>query len=313
MTRRKKRTPYEPMSGVRALIDPLHEKSNSFNNDSLEINKIQVSKEQPRRYFNPEKMNELTESILIHGILEPLIVRPISEGNFELVAGERRYRAAQKAGLAEVPVSIRDLTDEEAIQLALVENLQREDLNPVEETEGILYLLSYQLQKSRDNVITLLQRMDNEAKGKVTRNVTGKPETELIETIFKTVGGMTWGSFVRNRLPLLKWPSDVLNAVKEGKLEYTKGSVISRIQDKTKRQQLLKTAIKDNLALSEIKLKVKGLNEISSNSSHTVPLKQDIDQTYKQVKKSKVWNNPKKKKQLERLLSQLRKLLEGED
>ncbi|WP_235112210.1 MULTISPECIES: ParB/RepB/Spo0J family partition protein [Acaryochloris] len=313
MTRRKERTPYEPMSGVRALIEPLPKNSSSFYQHTLEVSKIQASKEQPRRYFNPEKMKELTTSIQTHGILEPLIVRPISEDRYELVAGERRLRAAQSAGFEEVPVSIRELTDEEAIQLALVENLQREDLNPVEETEGILYLLSYQLQQKRDSIIALLQRMDNEAKGKVTRNVTGKPEAEIIETIFKTVGGMTWKSFVRNRLPLLKWPTDVLNAVRDGKLEYTKGSIIARIQDKPKRQRLLKTAIKNDLTLAEIKLRVQELIPKSIKPNQGGPLMQDIDQAYKQVKKSKIWKNPKKKKQLERLLLQLTRLLEGED
>jgi ParB-like partition proteins len=115
----------------------------------------------------------LVLSIKEHGILEPLLVRPRSGGEYELVAGERRYRAAQKLGLAEVPVVIRKLTDEEALALSLIENLHREDLNPVEETEGILQLLSLKLNVAVEETISLLYRMQNEAKGKVTQNVLG--------------------------------------------------------------------------------------------------------------------------------------------
>lgn len=95
---------------------------------------------QPRRTFSEDALAELTESIREKGLLQPLLVRPRGEG-YELVAGERRWRAAQLAGLAEVPVVIRDLADREALELALIENLQREDLNPVEEALGYQRLL----------------------------------------------------------------------------------------------------------------------------------------------------------------------------
>lgn len=94
------------------------------------------TREQPRHYFDPEKLEQLVESIARHGILEPLLVRPLRANEYELVAGERRYRAALQLGLPEVPVVIRQLNEEEAIQLALIENLQREDLNPIEEAEA---------------------------------------------------------------------------------------------------------------------------------------------------------------------------------
>jgi ParB family chromosome partitioning protein len=90
-------------------------------------------------------MQELVESVQQHGVLQPLLVRSRSDDQYELVAGERRYRAAKEVQLAEVPVVIRELSDEEAMQLSLIENLCREDLNPVEETEGILQLLALRL------------------------------------------------------------------------------------------------------------------------------------------------------------------------
>jgi len=96
---------------------------------------IRPNPDQPRRYFDEEALAELAASIKKQGLLQPLLVRPRGEG-YELVAGERRYRAAQMAGLAEVPVVVRELDDRTALELALVENLQREDLNPLEEAQG---------------------------------------------------------------------------------------------------------------------------------------------------------------------------------
>ena len=89
-----------------------------------------MPKKQPRRYFDPDRQAQLIKSVQEHGILEPLLVRPLADGLYELVAGERRYRAAQELGLKEVPVVIREFDDKQALQVALIENLQREDLNP---------------------------------------------------------------------------------------------------------------------------------------------------------------------------------------
>jgi len=97
---------------------------------------------QPRRYFVDKDLNELAESIRENGIIQPLLVRPIQNGRYEIVAGERRWRAAQRAGLHELPVVERTVGDQEALQLALVENLQREDLNPLEEAEAYQRLIA---------------------------------------------------------------------------------------------------------------------------------------------------------------------------
>ena len=100
------------------------------------INDIKPNKSQPRKTFNEEKIKELADSILEHGIIQPLVVRASSVG-YELVAGERRWRAAREAGLKEVPCLIRNFTDEENMLVAIIENMQREDLNPIEEAEGL--------------------------------------------------------------------------------------------------------------------------------------------------------------------------------
>lgn len=103
---------------------------------SLPIYEIENNKAQPRTDFDTEALEELAESIRQHGVLQPLLVRPIPGGRYQIVAGERRWRAARLANLSEVPVIIRDLDDTQVMVLAMIENLQREQLNPAEEAEG---------------------------------------------------------------------------------------------------------------------------------------------------------------------------------
>jgi len=125
--------------GLSALI-PAAAEGGEPRSDSSPLNvdtdRITPSPFQPRRTFDDAKIEELASSIRNQGIIQPLVVRPKEDGAYELIAGERRWRAAIKAGLSRVPVVIRHATDQEALQLALVENLQREDLNPIEEANG---------------------------------------------------------------------------------------------------------------------------------------------------------------------------------
>ncbi|MEM9008606.1 MAG: ParB/RepB/Spo0J family partition protein [Cyanobacteria bacterium P01_F01_bin.86] len=111
----------------------------------IPLTQISLPAQQPRRYFDEQALNTLAASIQEHGILTPLLVRPQKDGQYELVAGERRHRAAKLLELKEVPVQIREMSNGVATEVALLENLQREDLNPVEETEAILDLLGQRL------------------------------------------------------------------------------------------------------------------------------------------------------------------------
>jgi ParB family transcriptional regulator, chromosome partitioning protein len=121
--------------GLGALIPGASEPKEESANRQIQVDRITPSPFQPRRSFDEAKIDELAASIRMQGIIQPLVVR--SKGNqFELIAGERRWRAAMKAGLSLVPVVVREASDHEALQLALVENLQREDLNPIEEANG---------------------------------------------------------------------------------------------------------------------------------------------------------------------------------
>ena len=108
---------------------------------TLPINEIIPNKEQPRKTFDEGALQELADSITVHGVLQPLLVRPRLSGGYQLIAGERRWRASRMAGLKEVPVIIRELSDSEAMEIAIIENLQREDLNPIEEAEGLQALI----------------------------------------------------------------------------------------------------------------------------------------------------------------------------
>ena len=107
----------------------------------LNINELEPNRGQPRKEFSEEAMSELADSIAQHGVLQPLLVRPLLSGGYQIVAGERRWRASRMAGLATVPALIRELTDSEVMQIALIENLQREDLKPLEEAQGYQALM----------------------------------------------------------------------------------------------------------------------------------------------------------------------------
>jgi ParB family chromosome partitioning protein len=137
---------------------------------SLPIESMQRGKYQPRKDLNPEKLQELADSIKAQGVIQPIIVRKISFEKYEIVAGERRWRASQLAGLTQIPVVIKEIDDRTAMAMALIENIQREDLNPLEEAEALKRLLdefemTHQLiaeaiGKSRTTVTNLLRLMD---------------------------------------------------------------------------------------------------------------------------------------------------------
>lgn len=277
----------------------------------LPLDKIRLPEQQPRRYFDPRKMEELAYSVREHGVLEPVLVRPLKSGQYELVAGERRYRAAQTVGLDEIPVTVRELDDNEALQLALIENLQREDLNPIEETEGILQLLALKLNYTIQDVTALLYRMANESKGNVNRNVTVSPEEEVVQQVFSSLGSMKWESFVRNRLPLRNLSEDVLAALREGKIAYTKAQVIARIEDSETRQMILEEATGSDLSLAEIREKVKVLKPEVRHESSSESLKHSFKDVFRRLQQSRsVWKHPEKAKKLRTLLKQIEEVLE---
>ena len=132
-------------SGLGKGLDALfldNETAESSSLMTLRVSDIEPNKDQPRKAFEPNALAELADSIREHGILQPVVVRALPGGVYQIIAGERRWRASRMAGLTEVPVIVKDVTDEQAMELALVENLQREDLDPVEEAAGIRELMT---------------------------------------------------------------------------------------------------------------------------------------------------------------------------
>ena len=118
-----------------------NETEDSNSSVMLKISEIEPNRSQPRRDFDENSLSDLAQSISQHGLLQPLLVRPLPIGGYQIVAGERRYRACRMAGLTEVRVTIRELSDTETMELALIENLQREDLSPIEEALGYKALI----------------------------------------------------------------------------------------------------------------------------------------------------------------------------
>ena len=301
MTRKRTAQPYQ-MRNVATLIDEVERESAT----TIPIGKICFPQHQPRKYFDSDKMRHLIESVREHGILEPLLVRPLPEGQYELVAGERRYRAAKEVGLEDIPIVSRDLSDQDAVRIALVENLQREDLNPVEETEAILNLISIELGAGREEVIALLNRAANAKKRdqELTGNVSR--QLEQIAEMLSSLGNITPETFRTTRLPLLNLPADVLEALRQGQIEYTKAKAIAQIGDVGQRQVLLDKAIEKGLSLSQIRSEVN-----AARPSNKIPvLKSEFDQVYSKLKKSDVWSDRGKQKQLKELLAEIKLLLE---
>lgn len=183
---------------------------------TVNINDIEPNRDQPRKDFDEDALRELSDSIALHGVIQPLLVRPISDGGYQLVAGERRWRASRMAGLTEVPVFIREMSDRQVAEVALIENLQREDLNPLEEAKGYAQLM-------KDYSLTQ-------------------------EQVAKSVGKSR--PAVANAMRILELDDEVLEYVRSGKLSAGHARTLLPIKDK---ETLLKLA--EEIVLKEISVR----------------------------------------------------------
>lgn len=222
------------------LIDNSIEENSSSQAVMLSLLDIEPNKEQARKHFDDAALSELADSIAQHGVLQPLLVRPIFGGGYQLIAGERRWRASRIAGLTQVPAIIKELSDEEAAVISLIENLQREDLNPVEEALGFASLIS-------DFSLT-----QEEAAKKVGKS---RPA-------------------VANALRLLKLPEKVLDYVRENKLSAGHARAIAAIEDEKTAIFAADTVIEKGLSVRETEKMVKALTaekkaKKPSKSRHT--------------------------------------------
>jgi len=286
----RKRAPKPELRNVAAILNRESPTPSVHSAQTASLETIHLPNKQPRRFFDLEKLAQLVESVQEFGILEPLLVRPLENGEYELVAGERRLRAAHELGLTEVPIVVHDLDERQALQVALMENLQREDLNPIEETEAILDLLAIALDTDRAEITSILHQTYNAKQRCHELNQNVLIQHEKIESLLAEVGRFNAGTFRSSRLPLLNLPHDVLSALRSGKIEYTKAQAIAK-----------------NLPLSEIKTQIKAIKP-ESEPSPEKGMVQRWSEIGKRLQKSKVWSNRKKRDRITKLLDELDKL-----
>lgn len=184
----------------------------------LKISDIEPNRQQPRKEFNEEALTELADSISKHGILQPLLVRPLPDGGYQLVAGERRWRACRMAGVSEVPVVIKELTNSQVMELALIENLQREDLSIVEEAEGYKMLMD-------DYSFT---------------------QDEISKSVGKSRPSIT------NALRILKLPKEILLLLKENKITAGHARALLSFDNEEDMRKVAEAIVTNGLSVREV-------------------------------------------------------------
>ena len=186
---------------------------------TLRLSEIEPNKGQPRKYFDKEALQQLADSISEHGVIQPLIVRSMPNGGYQIIAGERRWRAAKMAGLSEIPVVIRDdLTEEQAMQIAMIENLQRENLNPIEEALGYKELL----------------------------DKTGITQDRLAKALGKARSSIT------NSLGLLTMPNAVQELLRNGSLSVGHCKALKKIKDEAVMIELAHKTAEGELSVRQV-------------------------------------------------------------
>lgn len=183
----------------------------------IALDKIVANTYQPRSEFDEAALQELTESVLVHGVLQPVMVRPRGGGRYELIAGERRFRAAQQAGLVEIPVVIREMTDEESLTVALIENIQREDLNAMEAARGYKQLLDQ----------------------------FGMTQAELARQIGKAQ------PTISNSLSLLRLPQEMQDSIASGQISMEHGKALLSVASSERRLSLWQEMVSKGLTVAE--------------------------------------------------------------
>ena len=246
--------------------------------ETLPIEQLAPSPRNHRKHFNRAALADLIASIKTQGILEPLLVRPREKEGYEIVSGERRYRAAREIGLTEVPCNIREMGEREALEIGLTSNFLRDNPNPYERTKGLLELLAEKLGVSEEEAIAHLKRMRSRKegarrKGEELDNVIQQPaESEELDNVIQTpeeiiaatlteVGGLSWESFLKNNIPVLSLPEEILSALDRGELSYNSATAIARVGDEGKRSELLEVAIAEKLSVGEVRRRVKEIGQ----------------------------------------------------
>ncbi len=215
-----------------------NETEDSNSSVMLKISEIEPNRTQPRKDFDENSLSDLAQSISQHGLLQPLLVRPLPMGGYQIVAGERRYRACRMAGLTEIPVNIRELTDSETMELALIENLQREDLSPIEEALGYKSLIDEY----------------------------GFSQEEVATSVGKSRPA------VANSLRILKLPESVLDYVKQDKITAGHAKALLMLDNEEEMLELAELIYNKDLSVRQAeKLAKRKLQEAESTQPERKP------------------------------------------
>ena len=230
--------------------------------DTLPLNEIIPNKDQPRKTFDETTLAELAESIKQHGVLQPLLVRPIAGGGYQLVAGERRWRACRMAGVREVPVVVKELTDTETMEIAIIENLQREDLNPIEEAEGLQALV----------------------------DKCGLTQEEVAASVGKSRPA------IANSLRLLRLPQEVRDMTREGRISAGHARALLSLDNDAMIFEAAQNIISNNLTVRDVerlaKIRDKGAVVSQKKSKRRDSFYDEVELTLSEVlgRKVKVYN-----------------------
>lgn len=209
-----------------------NETEDSNSSVMLKISEIEPNRSQPRKDFDENSLSDLAQSISQHGLLQPLLVRPLPIGGYQIVAGERRYRACRMAGLTEVPVTIRELSDTETMELALIENLQREDLSPIEEALGYKALIDEH----------------------------GFSQEEVATSVGKSRPA------IANSLRILKLPDSVLEYVKQDKISAGHARALLMLDSEEDMLELAELIYKKDLSVRQAEKLAKKKPEVEENT-----------------------------------------------
>lgn len=236
-----------------SLISHIGEQS--ITHSVVPIRHIERRPYRSRKEIDPQIFDSLIHSIETYGFRGSIWVQKLPDGNLRLIAGETRLDAAIEAGLNDIPVDIAEVDDITAVKLSRVENSRRKNINALDDTEELLYLLSLILNKDKPTAIKILYKYKNALEG------TSKIDDDtkrIIESVFTEVAPeISLKTFISSRLPLLELPKEVLDAYEIGQIEYTKAILIGRIANKSLRKKILKEVIDKGLSLSAIKSMIK--------------------------------------------------------
>ncbi|MCI7617812.1 MAG: ParB/RepB/Spo0J family partition protein [Firmicutes bacterium] len=215
----------------------------------IDINNIKPNANQPRKTFDEGKLEELADSIREHGLIQPLVVRKSTNG-YEIVAGERRWRAARKIGIKEIPAIVRELSDEENMLLAIIENMQREDLDPIEEAEGISQMIeTYGLSQ---------------------------------EQVSKSLGKSR--PYITNQLRLLKLPEEIRKMVSDGRLSSGHVRALITIDDEEKQIKLAVQAVEQGMSVRQVEALAKANKNVKKSKSAKKKKSADVKRVEEDLK-----------------------------